>query len=370
MSRFCVGVIGCGQVGDVHFRNLAGFKWTDFAVCACLDQEDSDAKAALRGIARSCTTDEIYAALNLTTTAAHAEVTLRVPASGKHVYAEKPLADGARILQLAAGKGLVAANAPNTFLGGHWQTVRKLLDSGVIGEPASVTAFAGTHGAERRHPNPDLYYLEGGGPLLELGPHYLTAMFVLLRPIARVAGFERRMIENGPRSGKWMPVEVDTHAESMFEFRSGATGSLTVSFDVRDSETPRFWIRGTDGSLTIPDPDPVHGPNAFGGAGPLQSPGDLPLDARTATPGPRCVAHRGQHARFQREFPRPRTSGISSRRAARAPAARLGGCGVPRLRGHGRRAGRAETWPPCRDRLALRAAQAASRGRSAERAMT
>ena len=52
------------------------------------------------------------------------------------------------------------------------------------------------------------------------------------------------MIENGPRNGEWMDVEVDTHSLSLLQFSSGAIGSMTMSFDVWDSETPRFEIYG------------------------------------------------------------------------------------------------------------------------------
>ena len=62
-----------------------------------------------------------------------------------------------------------------------------------------------------------------------------------------------------------MPVEVDTHSLSLLEFRSGVIGSMTMSFDVWDSETPRFEIYGGEGTICVPDPDPVHGANVFGG---------------------------------------------------------------------------------------------------------
>jgi predicted dehydrogenase len=62
---------------------------------------------------------------------------------------------------------------------------RKLIDKGAIGEPAVVPAFAGTHGVERHHPDPIFYHTPGGGPLLDLGPYYLTAMISLLGPVKR-----------------------------------------------------------------------------------------------------------------------------------------------------------------------------------------
>ena len=275
-----IGLIGCGRISDIYLENCARFDEIDVVACASLDLAESKAKAEQHGIAKACTPDailsdpDIDAVLNLTIPAAHAEIGLSALDSGKHVYAEKPFAtaleDGERLLALAREKGLTVGNAPDTFLGGRWQTVRKLLDQGLIGKPTGVAAFVGTHGVERHHPNPDFYYQVGGGPLLDLGPYYLTAMVFLLGPIQQVSGmtrrtFDRRMIENGPRHGDMMDVAVDTHVQSMFRFASGVIGSMTISFDVWDSEMARFEIYGEDGTICIPDPDPVHGANVFGG---------------------------------------------------------------------------------------------------------
>lgn len=277
---FKIGVIGCGRISDIYLQNCAKFDELDVIACASLDPEESAAKAKQHSVPVSCMPQEIFenpnidAVLNLTIPAAHAEISLTSLNAGKHVYSEKPFAadltDGKKILEVSAEKGLVVGNAPDTFLGGRWQTCRKLIDAGVIGTPTGVTAFVGTHGTERHHPNPDFYYQKGGGPLLDLGPYYLTAMIFLLGPLARVTGlarrtFDKRMIENGARNGEWMPVEVDTHIESLLEFRSGVIGSMTMSFDVWDSETPRLEIYGAEGTICIPDPDPVHGANDFHG---------------------------------------------------------------------------------------------------------
>lgn len=280
MTPMRIGLVGCGRISDIYLRNCNRFSGLEVVACASLDRAESQAKARQHGIARACEPDEVFAdpdidcVLNLTIPAAHAQISLDALSAGKHVYSEKPFVaepeDGPKILDFARAKGLLVGNAPDTFLGGRWQTARKLLDSGAIGNPVAVSAFVPTRGVERHHPNPDFYYQKGGGPLLDLGPYYLTAMIFLLGPVARVAGmarrtFEERMIENGPRHGFMMPVEVDTHCLSLIEFESGAIGQMMVSFDVWESETPRLEIYGEEGTICIPDPDPGDGANIFDG---------------------------------------------------------------------------------------------------------
>ena len=277
---FRIGLIGTGRISDIYIQNCSKFDELEIVSCGSLDAEESKKKAKVYGIPTVQSPVEILAdpnvdcILNLTIPASHAAVTLQALEAGKHVYSEKPIAtdilDCRRILNLARSKNLKVGNAPDTFFGGRWQTVRKLLDQQVIGKPTGVMAFAGTHGVERHHPNPDFYYQTGGGPLLDLGPYYLTAMVFLLGPILKVSGmarktFDQRVIENGNRYGEKIDVEVDTHSLSMLEFQNGTIGSMTLSFDIWDSETPRFEIYGEDGTICIPDPDPVHGANIFQG---------------------------------------------------------------------------------------------------------
>jgi len=279
-APFRVGLIGTGRISDIYLKTCARFPELEVAVCGSLNAEEAQAKAKAYGVPKVAAPDEIIAdqsidaILNLTIPAAHAEVSLAALQSGKHVYSEKPfatsLADGRAVLDLAKQKGLLVGNAPDTFLGGRWQTVRKLLDQGVIGKPIGAMASVTTRGVERHNPNPDFYYQTGGGPLLDLGPYYLTAMVFLLGPISRVSGMARRSsdqrtIECGRRAGEQIPVDVDTHSLSMIEFQSGILASMTMSFDVWDSDTPRLEIYGTEGTICIPDPDPVHGANIFQG---------------------------------------------------------------------------------------------------------
>jgi hypothetical protein len=68
-----------------------------------------------------------------------------------------------------------------------------------------------------------------------------------------------RLVTSEPLSGTRIPVEVATHVTGTLEFASGVIVTMAMSFDVaRHSHRP-IEIYGTDGALSVPDPD------AFGG---------------------------------------------------------------------------------------------------------
>src|SRR5262249_45494403 len=157
----------------------------------------------------------------LTVPKVHAEVSLSVIAAGKHVYSEKPLAitreDGKKVLDAAKAKGVMVGCAPDTFLGGGIQTCRKLIDDGWIGKPVAATAFMAGHGGETWHPNPFFYYAPGGGPVLDMGPYYLTALINLLGPARRITAstgkaYDERVATTKDLYGQVIKVEVSTHA--------------------------------------------------------------------------------------------------------------------------------------------------------------
>ncbi len=270
-----IGIIGCGTISSQYLETIKRLKILEARACADLYLERAQARAAEFGVPRACSVEalladpEIELVINLTIPAAHAEVALAALEAGKHVYNEKPLAisraDARRMLDLAAERGLLVGSAPDTFLGGGLQTCRKLIDDGWIGEPVAAVAAMTSHGPEDWHPDPAFIYQRGAGPMLDMGPYYLTALVSLLGPIRRVTGsaritFPERTITSAPRYGQTITVQTPTHIAGVFDFASGVVGTIITSFDVWASTLPRIEIYGTRGSLSVPDPNTFGGP--------------------------------------------------------------------------------------------------------------
>lgn len=281
MNKVGIGIIGCGNISEAYLKAATGFPILDIRGVADLKPEAARARAAQFGL-KACSVDElmrdpeIEIIVNLTIPAAHVEVGLMALRSGKHVHSEKPLAlttvQALTLLEAADQRGLRVGCAPDTFLGGSHQTCRKLVDEGVIGRPVAGSAFFMCPGHERWHPNPAFYYAEGGGPMLDMGPYYITALVNLIGPVARVSGAatrsrSERLITSEPLNGTPIAVEVATHVAGTLEFASGAVVSIVMSFDVPRHRHSPIELYGTEASMIVPDPNRFGGTIEVAGAG-------------------------------------------------------------------------------------------------------
>ncbi|MFJ4209905.1 Gfo/Idh/MocA family protein [Paenarthrobacter sp. NPDC089675] len=269
-----VGIIGCGAIIAQYLTNFRRLDSIDLVAVADLDRSRAQAVADSYEGVRALAVDELLAAddvdlvLNLTIPAAHAEIALKAIAAGKSVYGEKPLAattaEAREVLEAAKSAGVVVGCAPDTVLGTGIQTARKAIDDGLIGAPISATATMATPGHERWHPNPDFYYQPGGGPLLDMGPYYVSALVTLLGPVVSVVGAashtrDERTIGSGPREGQKVPVDIDSHVTGVLVHASGSLSTLFMSFDAVKTKSPNIEIHGEKGSLVVPDPNHFDG---------------------------------------------------------------------------------------------------------------
>ena len=273
MDRVGIGIIGCGNISAAYLKAAQVFPVLDSRALADVNPAAAEARGKefdipAKGVDDLLIDRKIEIVVNLTVPKAHVEVGLAAIAAGKHVHSEKPLgvsvAEAKRLVEAAAAKGVRLGAAPDTFLGGAHQTCRKLIDEGAIGAPLAGTAVFMCPGHERWHPSPAFYYLPGGGPMLDMGPYYITALVNLLGPVKRVAGITsraraERLVTSEPLKGTRIPVEVATHAAGTLEFASGAVISMVMSFDVARHRHQPIELYGAAGALSVPDP------NHFGG---------------------------------------------------------------------------------------------------------
>lgn len=268
-----VGVVGVGVISQQYFAALPRLPGLQLVAVADLDGDRAAQVAQQQGVQALSVpglvaASDVDVVLNLTIPAAHVPVGTAVLEAGKHLYTEKPLglsfAEAGPMLALAESRGLRVGCAPDTVLGTGVQTARRLLDDGAIGQPHAAAVSWSSPGHERWHPAPFFYYQPGGGPLLDMGPYYLSALVTLLGPVERVTGTSRRSdrvrtVGTGPQAGAPVPVTTDTSTEAILEHRGGATSTVTMSFDRWATRRPLFEVYGTSGTLAVPDPNHFSG---------------------------------------------------------------------------------------------------------------
>ncbi len=272
-KRLGVGIIGCGNISTTYFSLSPLFKGIEIRACADINPAAAKARAKEYGV-RAETPEDLLKAkdvdiiVNLTIPAVHYAVSKQVLDAGKHVYSEKPFVldvkEGLDLKKRAEKQGLRVGSAPDTFLGGSHQLARHLIDTGQLGRITSGTCHVMSHGMEHWHPNPDFFFVPGGGPILDLGPYYISNLVQLIGPVKRVAALaatpqKERTISNGPRNGEKIPVTTPTTLHALLEFENGAAVTFNASWDVWQHGHSPMELYGEEGTLHVPDP------NFFGG---------------------------------------------------------------------------------------------------------
>ncbi len=286
MKKTKIGIIGCGMISGAYLKAASRFR--NIEVVAGSDLIPGRAKAKMEEFAEFgynentfkafdakpdgtnaelLANPEIEVVINLTPPKEHSKVDLEILNAGKHCYSEKPfgvnLEDARKVMKLAEEKGLRCGCAPDTFLGGGQQTARKLIDDGWIGKPLAGTALVLGRGPEK-WPQAPFFFDYGAGPMLDLGPYYITTLVNMLGPAKRVTALCKKFTDTrvgGPKTVPQVyPINVNTHLAGVVEFECGALITVMSSFDVWKHGHCPIEIYGSEGSLQVPDPNTFGGP--------------------------------------------------------------------------------------------------------------
>lgn len=269
-----VGVIGAGVISDTYLENLSSFPDVKVLAISDLIVDRARERAEQYDVPvwgeNSVVLEhpDVQVVVNLTTPDAHIEVSRAAIAAGKHIWSEKPLGldlDSARsLLEEAAAKGLRIGNAPDTVLGPGFQTAKRAIQDGVIGRPLFAMTSMQWQGPELFHPDPAFLFARGAGPMLDIGPYYMSALVSLFGPIAKVAAVgmkarEEREVLVGPKAGETFPVEPPSTISVLTAFEAGQQAQSMLSFDSPLARHGVFEVHGTEGSLIVPDPNRFEG---------------------------------------------------------------------------------------------------------------
>jgi len=273
-KTFGVGIMGAGNISSAYLKLAPLFKGLEVRAVADIVPAAAQKRADEFNV-QAQTPDELLKnseidiIVNLTIPSTHYSVSMDIVSAGKHAYSEKPfvlsLEEGKALKKAADERGLKVGSAPDTFLGGAHQQARQIIDSGQLGKIMSGTTHVMSRGMEHWHPNPDFFFQPGAGPILDLGPYYITDLVHLLGPVKRLSAFtnmartEREVTAEGPYKGTFVKVGTPTTIHGVLEFHSGAIITIGASWDVAAHDHHNIELYGTDGTIFVPDP------NFFGG---------------------------------------------------------------------------------------------------------
>ena len=253
-----LGIIGAGNMGTTHAKNILAGKCPDIVIAAMADHKESrrewirenvpDAQVFSHG-SELIASGVVDAVLIAVPHYQHPELAVEAFEHGLHVMCEKP----AGVYTLQVRKMIAAADAHseltfammfNQRTNCVYRKMKEMLDSGQLGEVKRVNWIITNWYRTQNYYDSGAWRAtwagEGGGVLLNQSPHQLDLLQWLCGLPTKVHAFVHE--------GKWHDIEVEDDVTAYMEFANGATGVfITTTGDAPG--TNRLEITGTKGKL-------------------------------------------------------------------------------------------------------------------------
>jgi UDP-N-acetylglucosamine 3-dehydrogenase len=225
MDRAAVGLIGMGQIGQVH---AAAVRQSPTArLVAVADTAPGLLRPfAAEGVRTYRDAGELIADQRVGTISVclphhlHFATAMQAIQVGKNVLVEKPLAIGLDecqdLVDAAAAAGVALGVSHNQVFYAPHAEAKRLIDTGAIGKPVLIRLRLGmgpAWGGWRASPA-----LTGGGLLIDAGVHRVYLALYFFGPVRRV-----HAVLDAPR------LQGETFAVAVLEFESGALGIIEAN---------------------------------------------------------------------------------------------------------------------------------------------
>lgn len=262
-NKLRVAVVGVGNMGHLHVRDVHDLANTDLAAVCDINRERADAEAAQHGVKAYYDYRDLLARADFdgllvaTPHFDHTPISIAALQQGIHVLVEKPIAahakDARRMIDAyeaaqATYPGLVFAAMFMQRTYGYYLAIKGLIDAGELGRLVRTTwIITDWFRTQIYYDSSDwraTWAGEGGGVLLNQCPHNLDLYQWLVGMPARVTGFAH--------IGKYHNIEVEDEVTAHFEHDNGMVGHF-VTTTAESPGTNRLEIVGDMGKLVLED---------------------------------------------------------------------------------------------------------------------
>jgi predicted dehydrogenase len=253
MAPLRVGIVGCGNIADNHYRSFSSLPGTQVIAVADVDLARASAFADQRSIPHAVASLAEMLELGLdavticTPHPTHESLVIQAAEHGTNVLCEKPIA----VTAVSARRMIEAAEAHGITFGAvfqrrYWpaaQNIRAAIDDGRLGTPMLA------HCQVLLHRGQDYYNAaawrgtwaaDGGGVLMTQAIHNIDLLQWFMGDPVEVSAKAGTFTHGGL-------IEVEDTAAALITFASGAGATLSATVSARPNLGTRLTLTGTSG---------------------------------------------------------------------------------------------------------------------------
>jgi predicted dehydrogenase len=264
-----IGVIGCGQIAQQHFKSYQGIPDAEVVACADIKPEAAESSAKAFGIPKvyynaheMLEKEELDAVDVCLHNNLHRSATEAVLASGRHAYCEKPMAgtyaDAVAMKAAADKSGKMLHIQLAGIYSNEVRAAKELIDAGALGD----VFYARSNGHRRRgrpyldgygSPNFVQKDISAGGALYDMGVYHISEMLFLLGnpAIERVTGKTYQKMPIDPKRLADSGANVEEIAMGFVRFAGDITMDVLEAWAVHLDQFEGSFVVGSEGGVRL-----------------------------------------------------------------------------------------------------------------------